>query len=141
MKEEKSVADMMKVLTYGFVALFFFMWIGLQADFFNKFDALLLGVLFSVLAISGKWLGAVIGMMLSRRGSFAEANLIGWGMNARGAVELVIAEIARKNGLITNEVFSAIIFMTIISMIVAPICFKLFASQYHSERPWHIFSH
>jgi Kef-type K+ transport system membrane component KefB len=52
--------------------------------------------------------------------SFRQLYLIGWGMNSRGAVELVIALLALNYGLLTQEVFSALVAMAIITTLVFP---------------------
>jgi Kef-type K+ transport system membrane component KefB len=41
-------------------------------------------------------------------------------MNSRGAVELVIAEVARQNGLIPIEIYSIIIAMALVTTFIFP---------------------
>ena len=45
-------------------------------------------------------------------------------MNSRGAIELVIAEVARQSGLIPIEIYSAIVFMAIVTTITFPFILK-----------------
>jgi Kef-type K+ transport system membrane component KefB len=57
---------------------------------------------------------------IDNKGSFA----IGIGVNGRGLMELVIANIAYKSGIINNEVFSILIIMGIITTISTPSMLK-----------------
>ncbi|PIY59990.1 hypothetical protein COY95_04150 [Candidatus Woesearchaeota archaeon CG_4_10_14_0_8_um_filter_47_5] len=120
-KEESEIDDMIKTVTFGFMMFFFFIWIGMNTDIEHIFRNPLLGIILTVIALFGKWVGAVIGYVSVSNGKFYEANIVGWGMNSKGAIELVAAEIARSHGLITPEIFSAIVFMTFFSMIISPI--------------------
>ena len=45
-------------------------------------------------------------------------------MNSRGAIELIIAEIARANGLIPMELYAAIVSMAVITTIIFPFVMK-----------------
>ena len=95
----------------------FFAGIALRVDFFGNFD------LFSTLtvlgvAIVGKVLGAYIGAKwagLSKRESWA----VGFGMSARGAMEIILGQIALQYGLINDELFVAIVIMAIVTSLMA----------------------
>lgn len=50
--------------------------------------------------------------------------IFGIGMMPRGGVELVIIAIGKELGLIKEEVFSAVVFMVIASIIISPILMK-----------------
>lgn len=127
---EKDIVEMVEIATFGVMSLFFFLWIGLNVDFVSLVDNIQLGIIFVVVAVAGKWMGAMVGYLSGGPGSFAEANLIGWGMNARGAVELIIVEIARQEQLISAGLFSAVVFMSFCSTFLSPIMFKIFLSHY-----------
>ena len=59
-------------------------------------------------------------LQVETRASIKQLYLVGWGMNSRGAVELVIALLALNHGLITQEVFSALVAMAIVTTLVFP---------------------
>ena len=99
--------------------------IDLNTDLEKMFHNIYIGILLTFLAISGKWLGAIIGNKLSN-GEFYQGNLIGWGLNSRGTMELVLAELARTSQLISDDLFSSIVFMSVMSMIIAPLMFNFF---------------
>jgi len=72
-----------------------------------------------VVALLGIIIGTVIIKPFSKL-NLKQLYLMGWGMNSRGAVELVIALLALNHGLITQEVFSALAAMAIITTLVLP---------------------
>lgn len=109
-------------LAMGFLAPIFFAGIGLEFNFSSIHN---FGLLFAVLFVSyfSKILGGYLG------GRFAGLNnsislTLGIGLNARGIMELVIANIAYKNGLINLEVFSILVIMGIVTTLSTPIMLK-----------------
>jgi Kef-type K+ transport system membrane component KefB len=93
--------------------------IGLNFDYAYLFGNGLLIGLTVVIAFLGKILGTILVKPLSRL-SLKQLYLVGWGMNSRGAVELVIALLALRHGLVTQEVFSALVAMAVITTLVFP---------------------
>jgi Kef-type K+ transport system membrane component KefB len=95
----------------------FFVSIGLHVDFISNFSGLLvLAVL--VLATIGKVSGATIGAYmggLDIRNSIA----VGMGMNARGAMEIILGTLAYKAGIIQTELFVALIVMALLTSIAS----------------------
>lgn len=84
-----------------------------------------LGLLFAVLFVS--YFSKIVGGYLG--GCFAGLNksvslTLGIGLNARGIMELVIANIAYKNGLINLKIFSIQVIMGIVTTLSTPIMLK-----------------
>jgi len=77
-----------------------------------------------LVATVGKLAGALMATPFTDL-SFAQTHLIGWGMNSRGLIELVVADVARQAGLIPPEVYAAIVSMAIITTILIPIMMKI----------------
>ena len=117
--DEEEMVRATKLITLAFVVPFFFVNIGLNFDYDYLFGNLLLMVLTVATAFLGKIFGTIIVKPLSRL-SIKQLYLIGWGMNSRGAVELVIALLALRHGLIPQEIFSALVAMAIITTLVFP---------------------
>ncbi len=117
--DEEEMVRATRLITLAFVVPFFFMNIGLNFDYGYLFGNVLLMVLTVVIAFLGKIVGTIIVKPLSRL-SVKQLYVIGWGMNSRGAVELVIALLALRHGLITQEIFSALVAMAIITTLVFP---------------------
>ncbi|MFP4119031.1 MAG: cation:proton antiporter [Candidatus Woesearchaeota archaeon] len=134
--EEREIDDMFRTVTFGFVILFFFIAIGLNIDF-SSLNWLLIASLV-IIGLFGKWVGALLGFRLAEgKSSFRLANLIGWGLGSRGAMALIVLEIARAHDIIPANLFSSVIFVAIITTIIAPIVFRFFVKQ----RAHHFRSH
>jgi Kef-type K+ transport system membrane component KefB/mannitol/fructose-specific phosphotransferase system IIA component (Ntr-type) len=97
----------------------FFISIGLKVDFFAHFN-LPLVIIVLILAIIGKVIGCGIGARLGGM-SFSESMAIGFGMNSRGAMEIILGILALQAGVINEEVFVALVVMALVtSLISAP---------------------
>lgn len=126
--EYKENIKELEAITFAFIIPFFFINIGLHFDFSILTNNIWLAVMVLIVATAGKMLGAVIATPLTDL-SLRQTHLIGWGMNSRGAIELVIAEVARINNLIPIEVYSAIVFMAVITTMIFPIALKIIVSK------------
>lgn len=115
---EKTTSNM----AMGFLAPIFFAGIGLEFNIasINNFWLLLAVVLVSYLSkILGGYFGGIF-TGLSRKVSIT----LGIGLNARGIMELVIANIAYKNDLISTEIFSILVIMGILTTLTTPLLLK-----------------
>jgi len=124
-KIEKELEDELKTFALGFIVPFFFVNIGLHFDISVLTKSPLMVLLLLGAGIIGKFLGSLASYKLLNI-SFLQSTLIGWAMNARGAIELVVIEIARQNGLITGSLYSAIVVMTVISSFFFPTLIKFY---------------
>jgi Kef-type K+ transport system membrane component KefB/mannitol/fructose-specific phosphotransferase system IIA component (Ntr-type) len=89
----------------------FFAAIGLRVDFAAAFDLPLCAAVFALAAvpkIAGCALGARLGGLRWR-----EATAVGFGMNARGAMGVILATLARDAGLLGDRVFVALVVMAL----------------------------
>ncbi|MDP8262342.1 MAG: cation:proton antiporter [Candidatus Ancaeobacter aquaticus] len=130
----ESVKQKLSAVTLGFFAPLFFVFVGLHVDIGAIGKAPLFAIALLFFAIIGKVVGAgVPARMLGF--SWRESISMGFGMNGRGAVELVVAAVALEMGLFTQQgpvtpllgsVFSSIIIMTIITTLLVPFGMKLF---------------
>jgi len=107
---------------WGFFAPLFFAWIGFSVTISGT--SVGLSLLYIVLAafigkIFGGSLGALIGGIKPKY-----SLIVGIGMNGRAAVELVIANIALNNGIISRGIYSSVVFMAIIAAISTPFLLK-----------------
>ncbi|NMB80665.1 MAG: PTS transporter subunit EIIA [Ignavibacteria bacterium] len=106
-------------IIYQFVtnifAPLFFVSIGLRINFIENFD-LNLVIIFLVLAFAGKVIGCSIGAYLGGLNK-NDSLVIGFGMNSRGAMEIVLGTLAYQYGLINEKVFVAIVIMALITSI------------------------
>jgi Kef-type K+ transport system membrane component KefB len=131
-KVYSQVRDSMKAITTGFLAPIFFVSIGLHLELsaFTTIPVFVVALL--LIATIGKLVGAGLPAYwsgLTRR----EAMVIGNGMNARGAVELIIANIALREGIfdqpqgvpVIEGMFSAVVIMAILTTMITPIALKI----------------
>ncbi|MDB6090757.1 MAG: sodium/hydrogen exchanger [Gammaproteobacteria bacterium] len=106
------------------VALFmpvFFGMAGLSANLraLTEPDLLLLTIGMIVIASVGKFSGAVLGGRIGGL-TFAESLAVGCGMNARGSTEVIIASIGLSMGALSQNLFTAIVTMAIVTTMAMP---------------------
>ena len=113
-------------VTYIFAPIFFVS-IGLEADFLASFNLpLVLGVL--AIAFVGKIAGCYLGARLGRL-SVRDGWAISFGMNARGAMEIILGLLALQYGVIQDEMFVALVVLALASSIVSGPMMRLFVTQ------------
>jgi Kef-type K+ transport system membrane component KefB len=104
----------------NFFAPLFFISIGLKCNFLSNFD-LLTTVVIILLACTSKIIGSSLGALFGGI-SLREALQIGFGLNVRGAMEIILGMMALNVGLITPPILVALVIMAIVtSVISAPI--------------------
>lgn len=108
----------------GFFAPLYFVSIGLKVNFVIQFD-LILALVVLVVACAGKVIGAGLGAWLGGMPP-REALAVGFGMNARGAMEIILATVALEHGLIDQRLFVALVVMALVtSLMSGPILRRL----------------
>jgi Kef-type K+ transport system membrane component KefB/mannitol/fructose-specific phosphotransferase system IIA component len=95
----------------------FFASIGLHVDFAAAFD-LRLVVLVFVLATLPKLVGCTLGARIGGM-KWRPATAVGFGMNARGAIGIVLASLARAGGLLADPIFVALVVMALATSLVS----------------------
>jgi K+:H+ antiporter len=101
----------------GVLAPIYFVSIGLQADFLASFDLLMVMTVLGI-ACLGKIIGATAGAWIGRLPP-REALAVGFAMNARGAVEIVLASLALQARLIDERLFVALVFMALVTSLMS----------------------
>lgn len=120
----KEVMHLVRDVSIGFLAPIFFVTAGFAVtlDVFSTSLGLLLLIVF--LATAGKIVGTALFYIPTGNG-WREGVTIGAGMNGRGAVEIIIAQIGLTMGLITQEIFSILVVMAIATTATVPVFLKL----------------
>ncbi|MBI0583246.1 MAG: cation:proton antiporter [Methanomassiliicoccus sp.] len=98
---------------------FFFVFVGIQVSLaaFADLGLLLFALGITVVAILTKYLGCGLGAKsLGRR----SASIIGIGMSPRGEVGIIVASIGLSVGVLTESLFSVVVFMSIATTLIAP---------------------
>jgi Kef-type K+ transport system membrane component KefB len=119
-------------VTTGFVAPIFFASIGLHLDLGAVSEVPLFLLAFILIAVVAKLIGAG-GASLAAGLTTRDSLGVGFGMSARGAVELIVADVALRAGLfqvpdppppIVAQLFSATVIMAVLTSLVAPIAIR-----------------
>jgi len=95
----------------------FFATIALRVNFVEAFDWDLV-LLVLIVAIIGKAVGCWIGARWAKLPN-REAWAVGWGMVARGAMEIILAQLAFSAGLIGERLFVAIVIMALVTSLIS----------------------
>jgi Kef-type K+ transport system membrane component KefB len=119
----ESVQRKVSGLAYGIFVPIFFAFIGLSVDLGAVQTAGLFTVLVIILALAGKLIGGFVGSKLIGF-EFHDSLIFGIGMMPRAGVELVVLSVGKGMGLITDEVFSAVVLMVVVSIIISPTLLK-----------------
>lgn len=116
----RDVQRMLSTVSVGTLAPIFFVTAGFQVSFSVFRTDLWLVLAVIVVATLGKVFGTTIFYVIGRQ-PWREGMVVGAGMNGRGAVEIIVAEIALVAGIIDQDVFSILVFMAIITTALVPI--------------------
>ncbi|MBN1944660.1 MAG: cation:proton antiporter [Bradymonadales bacterium] len=113
---EETRATIDRFISFFFAPLFFAS-IGLKVNFVTHFDWLLVTVVLCI-ASAGKIVGCGLG---GRWGGlpWRESWAVGFGMNARGAMEIILGLVALQVGLISERLFVALVVMALATSIIS----------------------
>lgn len=130
--DSEHFSERAKEIVHQFInnifAPLFFVSIGLRVNFVQNFD-LSLTLIIIAIAFVGKIVGSGLGTKL---GGFTwrESLAAGFGMNARGAMEIILGLVALENGLINEKVFVSLVIMAIVtSMSSGPLMKRTLGAQ------------
>jgi Kef-type K+ transport system membrane component KefB len=85
---------------------------------------LLTGLVSLFIAVAGKFVGAFAGARLSRLTRW-EAVALGAGLNARGVIEVVVAMVGLRLGILSVEAYTIIVMIAIVTSLMAPPLLRL----------------
>ncbi|MCH8276192.1 MAG: cation:proton antiporter, partial [Bacteroidetes bacterium] len=107
----------------GLLTPIFFVTAGFEVSLGIFEGQLGLFVLIVAAAVLGKTLGTALFYVPLAR-NWREGLVIGAGMNGRGGVDIVIIAIALKMGILSQSVFSILVFMALLTTAVVPVVLK-----------------
>jgi Kef-type K+ transport system membrane component KefB len=110
--------------TFGFFGPFAFAFIGTELALASLSGKLVLLSSLLAVAVASKLFGGYAGARISKFDS-AQSLAIGFLMNSRGFIELVIAATAYQLGLIDQTLFSIVVGFGIITTVISPIASRL----------------
>lgn len=127
---EKAREIIHQFVTNVFAPLFFVS-LGLKVNFIENFN-LQLVLIVLVIAVFCKSFGASLGAYLgglTKRESLA----VGFGLNARGAMEIILGTLALNAGLINEKMFVALVVMALVTSMISGPLMKYFVGDQISK--------
>lgn len=111
----KVIEDHVKAFSMGVLVPLYFVSIGIQCEIVRYFD-LQLTLILLVAATVGKMAGAGLGALLGEM-NLKKATVIGVGLNARGAVAVMLASVALDHNLIDMRIFNALVVVALLTSV------------------------
>ncbi len=118
----RNANSTLQTFSLNFFAPIYFVSVGLKVNLTSEYDGLLVLTIIAVACLS-KLLGAGLGAWLGGM-TWKEAAAVGVGLNARGAIGLVLASVALENHLIDQPVFVALVLMALFTSLTSGIFLK-----------------
>lgn len=129
-KAEHAIQNNLKVVTFALVVPFFHLHIGLNAGIQNLVLHPFLFLAVLLIAFLGKMFGVLMVKPFTSF-NFHQLALIGWGMNSRGFMELIIISIAFSQiAFFPPELYTAIVLTAILTTIAFPIALQYYLKKY-----------
>ncbi|MFV8754867.1 cation:proton antiporter [Nannocystaceae bacterium ST9] len=116
-----QVGHGLEMITNSFLAPIFFASAGVKVNLLRLADpeVFVVGLIVLAIACLGKFIGAYLGSWAAGV-SHWERLALGSGMNARGAMEIVVATVGLGLGILTVEMYSIIVMVAIVTSLMAP---------------------
>ena len=114
-------------IALGIFAPIFFAVAGLKVSVVNLAEPQLIAIaaLVIVVATAGKIIGTYAGARIIGRRDHWTALSFGAGLNARGAMEIIIATVGMSLGILNQEMFSIIVLMAMVTSLMAPTALRM----------------
>ena len=127
--------DKLEGLTFGIFAPIFFASAGLKVNIIDLFssDLILIGAGIISVAILSKFIGAYFGARFFAKTDHWTALSFGAGLNARGAIQIIVATIGLSFGILSQEIYSLIIVTAVITSLMAPVMLRWTLSHVKPE--------
>jgi Kef-type K+ transport system membrane component KefB/nucleotide-binding universal stress UspA family protein len=118
---DRATEHTFEVVTLGVFAPIFFGIAGLRVDLTAMLDPVvaIAGAAVLAVAVAGKFVGSYVGARLAGLSTW-EGVTMGAGLNARGAMEIIVATIGLGVGVLTVEMYSLIVMVALVTSIMAP---------------------
>jgi Kef-type K+ transport system membrane component KefB len=116
----------LRTVVLGVLAPLFLATAGLRMDFtaLAKPSIAFAALVVLVVAIAGKFVGAYIGAKLSRLSNW-QGVALGAGMNARGVIEVVVATVGLRLGVLNTAGYTVVVLIAIVTSLMAPPLLRL----------------
>jgi len=124
--QQPDVLHHLESLTGTFLAPVFFATAGLRVDLglLASDDAVVWTALVLAVAIVAKFAGAFVGARMAGQSARA-ATALGAGLNARGALEIVIASVGLSLGVFTETAYTVIVIVPLVTSVFAAVSLRI----------------
>uniref|UniRef100_UPI0034DF237C cation:proton antiporter n=1 Tax=Streptomyces flavofungini TaxID=68200 RepID=UPI0034DF237C len=125
----------LRLVVLAVLAPVFFAPAGLRIDLRALAEPAVLAAALIVLAtaVLGKFAGAYIGARLSRLSRW-EALALGAGMNARGVIEVIVAMVGLRLGILDTRTYTIVVLVAVVTSVMAPPLLKAAMRRIDSTR-------
>lgn len=132
--QQHEVIDHIESLTHTFLAPVFFAIAGMRLDLalLAEREALTGAALVVAVAIIAKFVGAFLGAKLAGQSNRAAAAL-GAGLNARGALEIVIASVGLSLGVFSDTAYTVIVIVPLITSVFAAVTLQVIVRDWRGS--------
>ncbi|MET0238006.1 MAG: cation:proton antiporter [Kibdelosporangium sp.] len=120
----------LRTFVMAVLAPIFFATAGLRMDLtaLARPDVLLVALIVLAVAIGGKFVGAYLGARIARL-SHWEGLALGAGLNARGVIEVIVAMVGLRLGVLTTETYTIVVLVAVVTSLMAPPTLRFAARQ------------
>lgn len=125
---QEALGPKIEPIGYAIFTPVFFISIGLEVTFKGIGNDFLFIISLIIIAVLGKQIGCGLGAKLFHL-NWRESNIVGAGMVSRGEMALVVIKVALSSGLIDKSYFTALILVTVITTLIAPLLLKIFIQR------------
>ncbi len=131
----EEVHHKLESVALGIFAPIFFAVAGLKVNLVNLASPqlILIALLVIFVATAGKVLGTYLGARLIGRRDHWTSLAFGAGLNARGAMEIIIATIGLQLGILNQDMFSIIVLMAMATSLMAPTALRFVLARVKPE--------
>jgi Kef-type K+ transport system membrane component KefB/nucleotide-binding universal stress UspA family protein len=121
-----DITHTLEKIAMGVFAPIFFAVAGLKVDLISLLQPRLLlisaGVI--IVAVFGKLVGAYVGARLIGKRDHWTALSFGAGLNARGAMQIIVGSIGLDLGILSQDMFSILVLMALVTTLAAPFALR-----------------
>lgn len=121
-----------RAISYGFLGLVFFFWVGLSADLAGIVQAPTMAILLFLATFLGKLIG-VFFMVPMGKMTAREAWIVGIGINAQLTTEIIVAQLLLHAKLIDVPLFTALVAASAVSTLTVPMLFTLLLRRWGDQ--------
>ncbi len=132
----EKVHHQLESVALGIFAPIFFATAGLKVNILNLLEPqlILIALLVILIATLGKVVGTYAGARLIGRRDHWTSLSFGAGLNARGAMEIIIATIGLQLGILSQDMFSIIVIMAMATSLMAPAALRWVLKRVQPEQ-------